>query len=208
MNKLYWDRYYSKKLGSQEPSSFAQYVHTLIHKGHSILELGCGNGRDSLYFANCGNQVYALDQSQIVIDQIKGKNINPKFICKNINNLQDNFTFEINHCYARFFLHALNEEEEDYAIKSIAKILPLNGIFFSESRSVKSNLYGIGNAITKDTYRTDHKRRFIRKNDLINKLESYGFTVDVVIESKGLAIYKDDDPVVIRIHARKTSEIS
>ena len=56
-------------------------------------------------------------------------------------------------------------------------------------------------------YETDHKRRFLRKNDLIHQLESYGFTIENVIESDGLAIYPDDDPVVIRISARKSSNI-
>ena len=84
MDKSYWNKYYSKKLGVQEPSSFAVYALKMMSDGDSILELGCGNGRDSFFFADNGIQVFALDQSKIVINQIKKENINPRFICKDI----------------------------------------------------------------------------------------------------------------------------
>ena len=207
MNKKYWDHYYANNLGIQTPTSFANHVVPLIKKGESILELGCGNGRDSFHFANKGFQVYAVDQSQIVINQIKKENINPKFICENIENIQKKITDPINHCYARFFFHALNENEEDQAIKSISKLLPKNGLFFSENRSVKSDLYGKGQIVSKDIFSTDHKRRFIRKNNLISKLKKNDFEIKSIVETNGIAIYKDDDPIVIRICARKLSNI-
>ena len=203
MNKNYWDRYYSQTNGIQTPSTFASYVSDLIKKGESILELGCGNGRDSFYFAKKGFHVFAIDQSKIVINRIKKKNINPKFICKDIQKLEKNFKFKINHCYARFFLHALNENEENKVIESVANLLPKNGLFFSENRSVKSDLYGKGEVISKDIFRTDHKRRFIRKNKLSQKLEDNGFKITKLVEKKGLAMHQDDDPVVIRICAKK-----
>ena len=131
------------------------------------------------------------------------KNINPNFICKDIQELEKNFKFKINHCYARFFLHALNENEENKVIESVANLLPKNGLFFSENRSVKSDLYGKGEVISKDIFRTDHKRRFIRKNNLSQKLEDNGFKITKLVEKKGLAMHQDDDPVVIRICAKK-----
>ena len=93
-----------------------------------------------------------IDQSKIVINRIKKKNINPKFVCKDIQELEKNFKFKINHCYARFFLHALNENEENKVIESVANLLPKNGLFFSENRSVKSDLYGKGEVISKDIF--------------------------------------------------------
>jgi len=204
MNKKFWDRYYAKTIGMETPSTFATYVSGLIKKGDSILELGCGNGRDSFYFAKKGFQVFAIDQSKIVINRIKKKNINPKFICKDIQELEKNFKFKINHCYARFFLHALNENEENRVIKSVAKLLPKDGLFFSENRSIKSDLYGKGKVISKDIFSTDHKRRFIRKNNISRKLEDSGFKITTLVEEKGLAVHQDDDPVVIRICAKKS----
>ena len=203
MNKKYWNKYYSKTLGIEIPSNFAIHVARLIKKGVSILELGCGNGRDSFYFAKKGFQVFAIDQSEIIINRIKNKNINPRFICKNIEELQKDFKFQINHCYARFFLHALDENEENNVIKSISNLLPKNGLFFSENRSVKSDLFGKGEIISKDIFSTDHKRRFIRKKNITQRLKENNFKIKTLIEDKGLAVHKDDDPVVIRICAEK-----
>jgi len=204
MNKNFWDKYYAKTRGIETPSDFAIYVSEFIKKGETILELGCGNGRDSFYFAKKGFQVFAVDQSNIIINRIKKKNINPIFICKDIQHLEKNFKFRIDHCYARFFLHALNENEEDKVIESVASILPKDGLFFSENRSVKSDLYGKGEVISKDIFSTDHKRRFIRKNNLSQKLEENGFKINTIIEKKGLAVHQGDDPVVIRICAKKS----
>ena len=204
MNKNYWNKYYLKNLGFQEPSTFAIHVHNMVSRGDSILELGCGNGRDAFYFANHGIQVYAIDQSETAINQIKEKNINPIFICKDISSLNKHFDYKVDHGYARFVLHALSKSEAEKSILFMSQILPKNGYFFSESRSIKSSLYGTGDALENDVFKTDHKRRFIRKNNLIKQLESTGFKIENITESDGLAVYKDDDPVVIRIIARKS----
>ena len=114
----------------QEHSSFAVYVLKMMSDGDSILELGCGNGRDSFFFAEHGIQVFALDQSEIVINQIKKENINPRFICKDILSVEEYFPYKIDHGYARFVLHALNQTEADNAIKIVARILPPQWYFF------------------------------------------------------------------------------
>ena len=40
-------------------------------------------------------------------------------------------------------------------------------------------------------------------DNLLNRIENSGFEIMYKIEDKGLAIYKDEDPVVIRIIAQK-----
>lgn len=48
-----------------------------------------------------------------------------------------------------------------------------------------------------------HYRRFIVRDDLIQSLQTIGFSIDDAVESTGLAPYKNEDPVVIRIRASK-----
>lgn len=203
MNKQYWNNLYAGKLGNREPSSFALHVLESLPGNSTMLELGCGNGRDAFFFAEHGHQVYAIDQSAVVINRIKGENINPRFHCRDIRSDRKPFPFRVDHGYARFFLHALNKSEADAAIRLMSHVLPDNGLFFSESRSVKSSLYGVGETVEDDIYITDHKRRFIHRDELIQQLELNGFIIDQVVESDGLAVYMDDDPVVIRVTARK-----
>jgi len=45
------------------PSDFARAVRALLPPGARVLELGCGEGRDSVYFAACGCDVTGVDVS-------------------------------------------------------------------------------------------------------------------------------------------------
>lgn len=45
------------------PSEFARAVRALLSPGARVLELGCGEGRDSVYFATCGCDVTGVDVS-------------------------------------------------------------------------------------------------------------------------------------------------
>ena len=50
-NRDYWNRYYQDGLCPMDPSPFARYAATLVEPGRTLVDLGCGNGRDALYFA-------------------------------------------------------------------------------------------------------------------------------------------------------------
>ena len=97
----------------------------------------------------------------------------------------------------------MNEYEAQQAFKWIFEYLNNGGLFYSESRSIKDNIFGEGEKIEQNIYKTDHRRRFLVKNDLLKELESFGFTINYVLEKQGLAVYKDSDPVVIRVIAQK-----
>ena len=84
MDKTYWREFYSRHKIGVEPSLFAK----LVYKNYllesincdtnkytksnapSLLELGCGNGRDSLYFANNGIDTTAIDQVREEIEYL------------------------------------------------------------------------------------------------------------------------------------------
>ena len=66
-NTDYWNLYYQNKLCPTSPSPFARYVSTLVEPGRTLAELGCGNGRDALYFASLGLDVVAMDLSEAAI---------------------------------------------------------------------------------------------------------------------------------------------
>lgn len=100
MDKTYWREFYSRHKIGVEPSLFAK----LVYKNYllesikcdtdkyaesstpSLLELGCGNGRDSLYFAHKGVDITAIDQVQ---EEIAFLNKYVKGIAKQDTSLQD-----------------------------------------------------------------------------------------------------------------------
>jgi tellurite methyltransferase len=45
------------------PSPFALMLRSVLASGARVLELGCGEGRDSVFFASCGCNVTAVDVS-------------------------------------------------------------------------------------------------------------------------------------------------
>jgi tellurite methyltransferase len=62
-----WAREYARTpdryIWGKSPSGFAKELAGLIPAGGRVLDLGCGEGRDSVYFAACGFEVTALDLS-------------------------------------------------------------------------------------------------------------------------------------------------
>ena len=70
----YWNNLYSKKdyfgIG---PTILAVYAKKILDKYSlkNILELGCGQGRDSIYFAKLGYNIVALDLSENAIKFIE-----------------------------------------------------------------------------------------------------------------------------------------
>lgn len=67
MTRSPWARAYARTpneyiLGTH-PSGFAREVSPLLPPGSRVLELGCGEGRDSVFFATRGLEVTAIDVS-------------------------------------------------------------------------------------------------------------------------------------------------
>tara|TARA_B100001964_G_C13769293_1_gene395292 strand:- start:140 stop:370 length:231 start_codon:yes stop_codon:yes gene_type:complete len=69
----YWEDYYSKDISPQYPSNFAKFCSKKIPLNKvKILEIGCGNGRDSVFFSK-KNNVVATDFSHNSIKILKKK---------------------------------------------------------------------------------------------------------------------------------------
>lgn len=206
MDKEYWNQYYEKNFNNKEiinPSSFALFCQNnyFSHSEKKILELGCGNGRDSLFFTRQGHTVSAIDQSNTInLDQKKLSVIVSDFIKYDYTKLEN-----INVIYSRFTLHSISLEDEEILLKKIENKLDYGGIFCVEARTIKDPLYGIGNHISDTTYETDHKRRFIDAMEFIRKIFNMGFSLKYFIESNGLSVYKNDDPVLMRLIAIKNN---
>ncbi len=90
MNNI-WNKVYSNDSSffGDEPSKFALmcYEDFVKHKVQKILELGCGQGRDSLFFASKGLEVYAIDSSKVAIENLitKTKELRLDINLKNID---------------------------------------------------------------------------------------------------------------------------
>jgi SAM-dependent methyltransferase len=207
----FWNGFYQSHLPtSMSESPFAKFVTTFLADkiGElNIVDLGCGNGRDSLFFASKGAHVIGIDASTIAINTLQkyaGKSIS--FITGNFTNDERIYNGDVDCFYSRFSIHAVSENDEDELLKNIKKSLKSNGYLFIEVRSIHDEKYGKGVEIAKNTFLLDnHHRRFLRMEDLLTKLIQLGFAIRYAEESRDFAPFNGENPPVIRIIAEGAS---
>lgn len=203
----YWNQYYKKNGAPEKQSLFAEWVLDKFVKnkiGSHLLELGCGNGRDSEYFFRHGLNVTAIDASEVSVQilQRKFENENINFICDDFVCSSFVYCSQYDYVYSRFSLHAINEVQEIELINNVHKALREKGYFFVEVRSVNDELYGKGEPVGTDEFIYDgHYRRFIQIEKLKKRLMDVGFDIVSSEEKRGFAPYGDANPPIIRVVA-------
>lgn len=203
----YWNGFYRNANLTLEPSRFAQHVVQYMQNGKSVVDLGCGNGRDSLYFLSKGLKVTAIDSAAegLQILQMSGVGkagldiIQDDFVnsCRIFENKYDYF-------YSRFTLHTITQQQESELLKRVYECLRKKGMLFIEVRGIHDDLYGKGEQVGRNTYiYDDHYRRFLVKDELEIQLKALGFSIRESREDVGFAPYGTNDPCVIRMIVEK-----
>lgn len=207
-NTDYWNQYYRNKVCSTQPSPFAKYVSTLVEPGKKLVDLGCGNGRDSIYFANMGLQVVGMDLSSSAIQMLEQRGVpNACFLCGDFIRHPAHTPECYDYAYSRFTIHAINPKQETLLLQTMYQALRSGGKFFIEVRSVHDPLYGKGRPVERNAFFYDnHYRRFIILSELIQSLKRCGYRVEYAKEQTGFAPYGNDDPPVIRVVAVKPGQ--
>lgn len=208
MDKNYWKDIYSKQSEGEKPSLFAKYVaETLQIEGKSLIELGCGNGRDAIFFANANAKVTAIDQCDNIIELLNlrfQKLGNLCFKCLDFTVLEDSSQYDI--VYSRFTLHSIAKEQEEKVLQWTYRNLNPNGKLCIEVRGQKNEIYQVGIPVEGEPdafILNDHYRRFIHFETLCKELEDFGFQLNYAQEKKGFAPYNGADETYIRIIASK-----
>ena len=126
------------------------------HKYKKILDLGCGTGRNTLFFAQEGFLVYALDASKtgVAISKKKAKKLGLHSINYKVADMKHtsylNNYFDAIICI--FVLsHGLLKDNQE-AVDEIYRILKPKGMLVTEFMSVKDASYGRGKKIEANTF--------------------------------------------------------
>ena len=197
MNTQYWNKFYSE-LKKSEPSSFAQFCLQYLSTDDTLLDVGCGDGRDSLFFMEKVKNVISIDNSTQSIENLKKySNDNNDFQVLDINSLSTYDilnTRKIDVVYCRFLLHAIKEDRENILLKWASSTLQPGGRIMIESPTTEDE--------TKPKYYDNHYRRFTNVEQLRSKLISLNFNIIYEIQGTGLSPYHDlEDPHLVRIIA-------
>lgn len=206
----YWNGFYAsreaKKLSI--PSQFAAFVAQEAVGDGLIIEIGCGNGRDSFFFAKQGFEVVAIDGSSAAIEKCSSLRdeqalLHLSFACSSVGTpeflgaLQEARakTDGAATAYARFFLHAITDSEEEALLTDVSKALRPGDRLALEYRTVRD---AAGEKVT-----AAHYRRFVDPTDVFVSATKLGFSVDYAVEGFGFAKYGADDAYAARCILRK-----
>lgn len=202
-DREYWNRYYKDIIDHKVvPSDFARLVETKLERNSHIMELGCGNGRDSLYFLSQGHSVIAVDGADAAIDmlnEVTKEDTNALFVCDDFVKCQTLYQMKYDCIYSRFTLHAITEEQENELLSNVKQALIDGGLLCIEARTIHDEIYGKGKKVEHNAfYYNDHYRRFIDIAEFEDKLKKNGFKILSIEESAGFSKTEESDPVLMR----------
>lgn len=177
-----WIEFYKKKEAPDGPSSFCLFFLDKKIAGETVADVGCGNGRDTLALAKRYKKVIGIDPNCVEDDEVGSVKFIKKSLMESKKQLKN-----IDIVYSRFFLHSIQNNEIVDLVKTT------NKYFVAEARALgdKPILY------------PEHKRNYINTDWLLEVLTKNEFEILFFQKSKGLAIYKNEDPLVFRIIAKR-----
>ena len=206
----YWNKYYANRASFDlKPSGFAVYLMKEIlsaeEVGKELLEIGCGNGRDSLYFLLNGVHVTGIDASEYAINELQkkiSKYPNAIFICDDFVKCKAVYQRQYDYIYSRFTLHAINESQQAELFSNIVTALKPGGKLYIEARTIHDDLYGKGEQVSEHAFLyNDHYRRFVEKDEIARQISTYGLKVLHLEEARGFSKTDDSDPILMRLVA-------
>lgn len=210
----HWDSFYKAHGAPSIPSQFAVFVCDFLQPAQNIVEFGCGDGRDSFFFASQGYKIVGLDASEQAIalcrNELAQKNalpaefqqlrIRPDWTGEQIEAAANALKNKLGAArkptaiYARFFLHAICEDEELAFLRLVRELVP-DGFCAVEFRTHR-DFY-----LKKET--SPHYRRYIDPLEFHARAAQAGLEPVYFIEGFGYAKYKADDAHVARFVLRE-----
>lgn len=159
---------------SAEKTAYAEEINDQIPANSTILELGCGEGNDSIYFAEQGHMILATDFSDVAIGQNSKRWTHPNLTFK-VQDIGQHFQFDdasFDVVYARLSLHYFTDETTKNIFREIARVLRPDGMLCFMCKSTDDHIYGQGEKIENDMYERDgHVRHFFSRKYVLELLD-------------------------------------
>jgi SAM-dependent methyltransferase len=204
---IYWADFYahSEPMGA---STFFGYVDEHEATPRAVLDLGCGDGRDSFAFARSGRVVVGVDRSAVAIDRARaaadGAPIefrqadiaDADAIGATIDELRDAGGGGPVLYYLRFLLHAIVPEAQTALLETLASKAQPGDVLAAEFRTDADK--------SAKKVHGHHYRRFQNGPEFSASLtDRFGFEVLEQREATGLSPYRDEDPHLYWVIARR-----
>ena len=208
---VYWSNFYAHT-SFDEPSSFFAAVAAVPHLPVTVVDLGCGDGRDSIAFARTGRRVLGLDRAPRAVQRARaaarathlGRRADFA-VCEFADAeavrtaladvrraAEDRLLF-----YARFLLHGLTEGAARTLLQTVRDLAVPGDVFAAEFRTTRDE-------VLPKVYPRPY-RRFLDGAAVAAELTDDGWTVEIHQEGNGFATFGIEDPQLCRLIARFVS---
>lgn len=201
----YWEQFYRSEASRKvptEPSPFARWVSEREQPPGPLVDIGTGNGRDALWFARQGFETLGLDYAEAAVElassHARDEGLSAGF--EQLNLYHDDELEKMGSriaetvrpavLYARFFVHALEDDARQNLWRLARLLLPRGGRVYLEFR-VAETQHAFG----------EHYRHFVAPGVVEEEIVAQGGTVDHLEVGNGMAVYQDEDPRVCRVIA-------
>ena len=212
-SKIYWTDFYARTSYSSG-STFFELVNARPDTPETVIDIGCGDGRDSCAFGAAGRRVLGIDQSPVGVQHATahaaalGLQDRVEFTVCDVAEraaltalLQEMTTAAADApvlFYLRFFLHSITQEVQDGLMEVISACARPGDLLAAEFRTEKDE------AATK--VHGQHYRRYQNGQAFGASLgQRHSFTLLYDEEGTGLSPYKGEDPVLYRVVARRVA---
>jgi SAM-dependent methyltransferase len=209
---IYWAQFY-REHDQLEPSPFARFVLPYIPSSSLVVDVGCGNGKDAIFFALEGFDVVGFDRSPEGIehalarrDQQLLKRVSFEVIDAARSDLSEVLRTIIRKrrplggtvvMYLRFFLHAIPKTTENNLFDAISTVTTKGSIVAAEFRTTLD-------IDQPKAFRKNIKRRYLSPAVIAKKLKARGFSMLLREEGHGFSVFNGEDPHLCRIIATKS----
>ena len=212
--KCHWSTFYSV-IRTTIPSPFAVSIAVELSEHVNIVDVGCGNGRDSVLFASLGHRVLGLDIAGEAINADRLLVQERRLTGLEFDEVDVGAPQALEHCladflreetafgskytqvviYARFLLHAITIEEESVLLNSLSEHLPSGAHCYFEFRTD-------ADVRTKKQF-GEHYRRYINVERFVARATaSDRLFCTYSVQGCGLAKFGEEDPLIGRVYLR------
>lgn len=178
----YWNSLYEKgNYFGTGPTKLAIFAESIIKTKNiqKILDMGCGQGRDTLYFSKLGYHVSAIDISEKAIEHINKtkEQLNLNHITATTHDIEKPLPFQENSfdfVYSNLALQFFDANKLEKIFSNVMKIMKKDSLFLFSTKKEGDKYYQFGNKI--NDYAFEHKgitRYFYPEEVLKNLLSSY-----------------------------------
>jgi SAM-dependent methyltransferase len=209
--EIYWATYYARHAPAGEGSPFFALLGGRPDTPRIVIDIGCGDGRDSLAFAVAGRRVLGLDRSRVAITvaqrRAKQLGVDDQTEFRVLDAADQRATREAIEdvlsaatepvlFYLRFFLHSIPEDVQEHLLEVISGAARPGDVLAAEFRTDRDE------ELSK-TF-AGHYRRYQNGPAFGRALSArFRFRIDFEQQGTGLSPFGDEDPDLYRVIAAR-----